>query len=102
VRWCERASPPVFTEVVIDQRASQRHTVIEVLTQDRPALLFTLAQELHALGLSITLAKINTEGTRVIDVFYVTEENGEKVSGAGRCEEIRARLLGCLGVSGQA
>jgi [protein-PII] uridylyltransferase len=102
VRWCEHASPPVFTEVVIDQRASQGHTVIEVLTQDRPTLLFTLAQELHALGLSITLAKINTEGTRVIDVFYVTEASGEKVSGTARCEEIRARLLGSLGVSGQA
>jgi [protein-PII] uridylyltransferase len=97
VRWCERASPPVFTEVVIDQRASQRHTVIEVLTQDRPGLLFTLAQELHALGLSITLAKINTEGTRVIDVFYVTEANGEKVAGVGRSDEIRARLLASLG-----
>jgi [protein-PII] uridylyltransferase len=102
VRWCERASPPVFTEVVIDQRASQRHTVIEVLTQDRPGLLFTLAQELHALRLSISLAKINTEGTRVIDVFYVTEASGEKVSGGQRVDEIRARLLASLGVAGQA
>jgi [protein-PII] uridylyltransferase len=102
VRWCERVSPPVFTEVVIDQRASQHHTVIEVLTQDRPGLLFTLAQELHGLGLSITLAKINTEGTRVIDVFYVTEESGEKVMGAARSEEIRMRLLASVGVVGQA
>jgi len=101
-RWSERVSPPVFTEVVIDQRASQRHTVIEVLTQDRPGLLFMLAQELHALGLSISLAKINTEGTRVIDVFYVTEASGEKVTGAARCDEIRARLLASLGVAGQA
>jgi [protein-PII] uridylyltransferase len=99
VRWCERSSPPVFTEVVIDQRASQKHTVIEVLTQDRPGLLFTLAQELHGLGLSITLAKISTEGTRVIDVFYVTEANGEKVLGAVRSDEIRARLLACLGAA---
>jgi [protein-PII] uridylyltransferase len=103
VRWCERSSPAVFSEVVIDQRASQCHTVIEVLTQDRPGLLFTLAQELHALGLSITLAKISTEGTRVIDVFYVTEADGEKVAGAQRSEEIRARLLSSLGVMiGQA
>jgi [protein-PII] uridylyltransferase len=102
VRWCERTSPPVFTEVVIDQRASQHHTVIEVLTQDRPGLLFSLAQELHALGLSISLAKINTEGTRVIDVFYVAEASGEKVSGQARLDEIRARLLAGLGSAGQA
>ncbi|WP_220040518.1 hypothetical protein, partial [Nonomuraea aridisoli] len=55
--WNVRALPAVFTEVVIDHKASARHTVVEVLSQDRPALLFILAKTLHDLGLSSTVAK---------------------------------------------
>jgi [protein-PII] uridylyltransferase len=61
--------------------------------------LFTLSRAFHALGLTIAVAKINTEGTRVIDVFYVTEANGEKVLGPVRSDEIRARLLASLGAA---
>jgi [protein-PII] uridylyltransferase len=94
-RW-GRPTPAVFTEVVIDHRASSAQTVIEVLSEDRPGLLFKLAQTLHALGLTITVAKINTEGTRVIDVFYVTELDGRKLDPGTRSDEVRKALLACL------
>src|SRR5205823_6171355 len=61
----ERATPPVKTQVSIDPFASSRHTVIEVVARDRPGLLFAISDALHRLGLSIAVAKINTEGTRV-------------------------------------
>ncbi len=77
--WGQRPSPSVATEVSIDDRGSSDHTVIEVLTKDRPGLLFTLAQALHELSLTIHVAKINTEGTRVADVFYVSEIDGSKL-----------------------
>jgi [protein-PII] uridylyltransferase len=92
-RWSERPSPPVATEVLIDNRASSRHTVIEVVTKDRPGLLFTLAQALHELGLTIAVAKINTEGTRVADVFYVTEVDGKKLEHERRTQDVRAALV---------
>jgi len=88
----ERASPQVTTEVVVDHRASPRHTVIEVFARDRPGLLYAVAQELYELGLTIALSKINTEGTRVADVFYVNERDGAKVTPGERFKEIRARL----------
>jgi [protein-PII] uridylyltransferase len=91
-RWSERPSPIVTTEVVIDNRASSRYTVIEVLTKDRPGVLFTLAEALHQLGLTIAIAKINTEGTKVVDVFYVTASDGTKLD-AERAEETRKGLL---------
>jgi [protein-PII] uridylyltransferase len=96
-RWSDRPSPSVSTEIVIDHRASPRHTVIEILTKDRPGLLFALAQALHELGLTIAVAKINTEGTRVADVFYVTETDGTKVHHGARTDEVRERLLTMLG-----
>jgi [protein-PII] uridylyltransferase len=95
--WRERPSPAIQPEVVVDDRASPRHTVVEVFAKDRPGLLYTLAHALHELGLSIALSKINTEGTKVADVFYVNELDGSKVSGADRVRAIREALLAALG-----
>jgi [protein-PII] uridylyltransferase len=91
--WRERPSPAVLTEVIIDDRASTRHTIIEVFAKDRPGLLYSLARALHELRLSIALSKINTEGTKVADVFYVSELDGSKVRPGERFKEIRDTLL---------
>jgi [protein-PII] uridylyltransferase len=90
--WRERPSPAVPTEVLLDDRASPRHTVVEVFAKDRPGLLYTLARALHELGLSIALSKINTEGMRVADVFYVSELDAAKVVPGPRYREIRDAL----------
>lgn len=92
----ERASPKVKIQVSVDDRASPRHTVIEVVARDRPGLLFAIAGALHGLRLSISVAKINTEGSRVADVFYVNEEGGAKVAPGKRSVEVRAALLAAL------
>ncbi|MGO9836122.1 MAG: [protein-PII] uridylyltransferase [Polyangiaceae bacterium] len=91
--WRERPSPAVPTEVIIDDRASPRHTVVEVYAKDRPGLLYTLARAIHDLGLSIALSKINTEGTRVADVFYVSELDGSKIRPGARYQEIHQALV---------
>jgi [protein-PII] uridylyltransferase len=90
--WRERPSPAVATEVLFDDRASPRHTVVEVFAKDRPGLLHTLARALHEQHLSIAVSKINTEGTRVADVFYVTEALGTKIP-PRRYDEVRAALV---------
>jgi [protein-PII] uridylyltransferase len=90
--WRERPSPAVQTEVLFDDRASPTHSVVEVYARDRPGLLYTLARALHDLGLSIALSKINTEGARVADVFYVTDARGGKIDVA-RHDEVRSALF---------
>jgi len=87
-----RASPAVRTEVVVDNRASSTLTVVEAFTRDRPGLLYVLAKTFRDLALSIQLAKINTEGTRVADVFYVCDSNGAKVTSGPQVETIERRL----------
>jgi len=94
-----RLTPAVVTEVLFDHHASSQYTVIEVLAEDRPALLFTLASALRELGISVSVAKISTEGTRAVDVLYTTESNGSKVEPGARTEQIRARLLEVLGAT---
>ncbi len=95
--WRERPTPAVPSKVVIDERGSSRHTIVEVFAKDQPGLLFRLARALEQLGLSITLSKINTEGTKVADVFYVNELDGSKVEGRERLAAIRDRLLSATG-----
>ena len=94
--WRERPSPAVATEVLFDDRASPRHTVVEVFAKDGPGLLYRLARALHELGLSIALSKINTEGMRVADVFYVSELDGSKVASGVRHKQIHDVLLRAL------
>ncbi|MDP8998857.1 MAG: [protein-PII] uridylyltransferase [Myxococcota bacterium] len=91
--WRERPSPAVPTEVLLDDRASPRHTVVEVFAKDRPGLLYILARALHDLSLSIALSKINTEGTRVADVFYVSELDGSRVRPGARYKQIHDALM---------
>ncbi len=92
----ERSAPKVPIQVSIDDRASPRQTVIEVLARDRPGLLFAVSDALYRLGLSITVAKINTEGMRVADVFYVREQDGGKVQKGARSAEVHRRLVEVL------
>ncbi len=91
-----RPSPRVATRVSVDDRASSTHTVIEVTARDRPGLLYAIADCLYRLGLSIAVAKINTEGARVADVFYVGEADGAKVAPGGRTAEVEAAIVEAL------
>jgi len=92
----DRSTPKVRTQVSLDDRASPRHTVIEIMTRDRPGLLYAISDALYRLGLSIAVAKINTEGTRVADVFYVSDADGKKVAPGKRAAEVRERITSVL------
>ena len=94
--WSDRPMPKIASEVSVDNRASTQNSVIEVTTSDMMGLLFWLSHTLQILGLQITLAKINTEGSQVADVFYVTDEQGAKVTDPERIETIKNRLLSTL------
>ncbi len=84
------ALPPLKVEV--DNAASDAATVVEVYARDRPGLLYDITRKLSSLGLSIVLTKISTEIDQAADIFYVVDENGEKIVDFGRLEEIRSQL----------
>jgi [protein-PII] uridylyltransferase len=91
--WSERPAPKVATEVGVDNRGASQHTLIEVTTRDRLGLLFCIANTLQEAGLTIALAKINTEGNRVADVFYVSDVSGEKLLDPERIETLKKNIV---------
>ena len=84
--------PRVSTLIAIDNEASDGFTIVEVFTEDRIGVLFTITHGLHRLGLSIHVAKISTNVDQVADVFYVTDEHGKKIEQPDRVEAIRESL----------
>jgi [protein-PII] uridylyltransferase len=80
-------------EVTIDNSLSSRQTVIEVSGLDRPGLLYDLTTALGKLNLNIASAHIVTFGEKAVDVFYVTDLTGTKVTHAGRQATVRRALL---------
>ncbi|WP_082666260.1 [protein-PII] uridylyltransferase [Aureimonas sp. AU4] len=86
------ASFTVAPRIDIDNDLSGQLTVIEVEGLDRPGLLADLTGAISDLNLDIRSAHISTFGEKVVDVFYVTDLLGLKVTGEGRAERIRRRL----------
>ncbi|MEZ6071573.1 MAG: [protein-PII] uridylyltransferase [Pirellulales bacterium] len=84
--------PKVPTRIRFDNNTSQQFTIIDVFTHDRAGLLYSITRALFELGLSISVAKIATHLDQVVDVFYVTDEGGNKVSEHAQ-HAIRERLL---------
>jgi [protein-PII] uridylyltransferase len=94
--FLNRRVPKVSTVIEIDNQASDGFTIVEVFTEDRIGVLFTITHSLHRLGLSIHVAKISTNVDQVADVFYVTDEKGDKIEAPDRVEEIRDSLYQSL------
>ncbi len=82
--------------ILIDNDASNSHTVIEATGRDRPALLHDLTRALFDLSLSVSHARISTYGERAVDVFYVKDLFGLKVTNETKLQQIRERMLQAL------
>ncbi len=92
-----RAAPPplsksarVRTSIGFDNEASAASTLVEIVAQDRPGLLYDLARTLSAAGCSIEVVLIDTEAHKAVDVFYVTRD-GQKLD-AGVQTRLREEL----------
>jgi len=65
--------------VRFDSEASETATLVEIETDDRIGLLFSLATAFSLAGCNIDLVLIDTQANRAIDVFYVSHQ-GRKLT----------------------
>ncbi|MBI3949443.1 MAG: [protein-PII] uridylyltransferase [Acidobacteria bacterium] len=81
-RRAKRHRSHILTRPTIrfDSEVSATSTVIEAKADDEPGLAYRIASTLAALQLNITFAKITTEKSHALDVFYVTDSRGQKLT----------------------
>jgi [protein-PII] uridylyltransferase len=82
--------------IEFDNDASATSTVLEVEGGDRPGLLYDVARAIFESGLSISSAMVATYGERAVDVFYVRDVYGHKITHPERLTQIRDRLTKAL------
>ncbi len=99
IRAKQRRTSKAFSikpDVSIDNDLSDEFTVIEVEGLDRPGLLSELTRALGDLNLNIASAHIATFGEKVIDVFYVRDLVGHKITASNRQKRIEDALIPIL------
>ena len=83
---------PIEPNVLIDNGASNRFTVVEVNARDRPALLNQLAHALFQSKVTIHSAHVASYGERAVDTFYLTDLTGDKIPDGARLKTLERRL----------
>ena len=89
----KKVTPGVSPEVKIHNQDSDFYTIIEATGEDRLGILHEIVQTLTDYGCDIHFARISTLGNRVVDVFYVQDEWGEKIDAKEKVDHLQQTLL---------
>jgi [protein-PII] uridylyltransferase len=82
----------VPTRVTFMQDHINSHTVLEVITTDRPGVLSRIAQAFVTCDVQIKKANIGTFGIRVEDIFFVTDYKNNGLCSADQLDCLREKL----------
>lgn len=81
----------VEPSVHFEPDASDTATLVEIVAEDRPGLLYDLSSAFADAGCNIDVVLIDTQGRKAIDVFYVATKGGKLSS--NQADGLSARLL---------
>ncbi|MFK5949170.1 MAG: [protein-PII] uridylyltransferase [Methylococcales bacterium] len=87
---------PINTKINFHKDPLSRYTVIEIITTDCSGLLATIGQAFIDLNIQLHDAKINTIGSRVEDMFYVTDINLKPITKEPELKKIQDKLFSVL------
>ncbi len=91
--WLGGPVLPVLPRIMVNNKVSTRHTLVEVTARDRRGLLADLAHALSDLELSIVTARVATFGERAVDAFYLCDRSGDKVTGGAAIDGLKNHLI---------
>ena len=82
----------IETNISFNNNISNVYSVIEITTNDKRGLLYEITETLTVLGLQISSSHISTYGKRAVDVFYVKDLFGLKVTNKRKIDYIIREL----------
>jgi len=82
--------PPI--NVKTNNSSVNHATIIDVFAYDKPGLLYQISKKIYRLGLDVIGARVSTYAHQIIDVFYVTDEDGNKIRNQNQLQIIRKEL----------
>jgi [protein-PII] uridylyltransferase len=99
--FIERAKPTVPpTDVRVDNEVSPAFTVLDIFTEDKPGVLFTITRTLAEHGLDIHRSRVGVAADRVADIFYVRDiATGGKIMDPVRLNNLTDALKQALPTS---
>ena len=83
---------PITTEVKFGAAADEQPTIMEVIAQDRPGLLYQVARSLEHCHTQLIAAKISTYGERAEDVFFIADREGRPVTDSEQQKCLRQQI----------
>ncbi|MGI8794035.1 MAG: ACT domain-containing protein, partial [Acidimicrobiales bacterium] len=93
----------VETAIMIDNRASERATVIEVRAANGIGVLHRITTAIGGCGLDIRWARVSSHGDEVVDTFYVVDaQTADKLYNPDRLTIVEDRIRSALAIGGDA
>ncbi|MCA9005353.1 MAG: glutamine synthetase adenylyltransferase [Planctomycetaceae bacterium] len=80
-------------EIELDNDTDTRYTILRIQSEDTIGFLYELTNALSMSGIDIARMVIDSEGNKVSDVLYVTDDKGEKISAEAQQQGLRAAIV---------
>jgi len=80
-------------QVKINNQTVDTATIVDVFAYNKTGLLYRIAKKFYQLGLDVNYARISTYAHQVIDVFYVTDDQGNKIRNKNQVQIIKKEIL---------
>ena len=83
---------PIQAQITVEEESENNNHKLDMIANDRPGLLATVAQQFLKYDIELHNAKINTLGNRAEDTFLISARNGHKLD-ARRIDALYHSLL---------
>jgi len=84
---------PIPTQVNFPEIRQGQYTVLEVIAQDRPGLLYQIAEVFEKCNIKLHNAKVATYGARIEDIFFVSDLGNKPITDFEQQDSIRQNII---------